>query len=142
MSLSVNQSAPLDKGQLVQDTNWYHLSPEEAANRLQVDPAKLNAVEAGSDCEIRPQPAARRRNQASAFLHMISCRSSNSAVISLVALENWASLLLRPDDFNAVLGLRQNQGRRKPLLFGSEHRPWPRWPAIDRCKELVLGTVD
>jgi P-type Ca2+ transporter type 2C len=117
MSLSANQSASLDKDQLGQYTNWYYLSSEEAANRLQVDPAKgLSAAEAAQRLQkYGPNRMAGKKKESGLHAFLRQYRDFMqiiliaAAVISLVFTgELGTSLLLFGlTIFNAVLGLRQ-----------------------------------
>lgn len=125
MSLSADQSASLDKDLLVQDTNWYHLSPEEAANRLQVDPTKgLSAVEAGQRLQkYGPNRLAGKKKESGLHAFLRQYRDFMqiilvaAAVISLVFTgELGTSLLLFGlTIFNAVLGLRQESKAEESL---------------------------
>ncbi len=125
MSLSANQSASFDQDQSVQDSNWYRLSPKEAANRLQVDPAKgLSAVEAQQRLQkYGPNRLTGRKKESGlqAFLRQyrdfMQIILLAAAVISLVFTRELgtALLLFSLTIFNAVLGLRQESKAEESL---------------------------
>src|SRR5512134_3195070 len=125
MSLNANQSAPFDQDQSVQDTNWYRLSSKDAANRLQVDPAKgLSAVEAQQRLgKYGPNRLAGKKKESG--LHAFTRQYRDfmqiillaAAVISLVFTRELgtALLLFSLTVFNAVLGLRQEAKAEESL---------------------------
>jgi Ca2+-transporting ATPase len=125
MSLSTNQSASFDQDQPVQDSNWYRLSPEEAANRLQVDPAKgLNAVDAQQRLQkYGPNRLAGKKKESGLHAFLRQYRDFMqiillaAAVISLVFTRELgtALLLFSLTVFNAVLGLRQESKAEESL---------------------------
>jgi Ca2+-transporting ATPase len=126
MSLSADQSASLGGDQLGQDSNWYRLSPEEAAKRLQVDPTKgLSTAETANRLQkYGPNRLAGKKKESGwhAFLRqyrdLMQIILVAAAIISLVFTgELGTSLLLFSlTIFNAVLGLRQESKAEESLV--------------------------
>jgi Ca2+-transporting ATPase len=117
MSVSADQSVP--------DANWYRLSSEEAALRLEVDPAKgLSAAESAERLrKYGPNRLAGRKKESGlqAFLRQykdfMQIILLAAAVISLIITKQLGTslLLFSLTIFNAVLGLRQESKAEESL---------------------------